>query len=121
MTNDDVSDIRRRCDSFCKQVYLFCAHFGHLPVIIRRKLFQSFYLSFYGSQIWDLNHKELQYLDAAWRKAIRHVCNLPYITHSAIFPFFMVAMTFIRYFADSFIHLHKVVYLVLIHVQLLYH
>ena len=48
MTNDDISDIRRGCDSFCKKIYLFCAHFDHLPVIIRRKLFQSFCLSFYG-------------------------------------------------------------------------
>ena len=89
MTNDDVSDIRRCCDSFCKQVNLFCARFGHLPVIIRRKLFQSFCLSFYGSQLWDLNHKELQFFDTACRKAIRRVCNLPFMTHSAILPFFM--------------------------------
>ena len=48
MTNDDVSDIRCCCESFCKQVNLFCARFGHVPVIIRRKLFQSFCFSFYG-------------------------------------------------------------------------
>ena len=46
MTNDDVSDIRRCVDSFCKQVNLFCAYFGHLSVIIRRKLFLFIFLWF---------------------------------------------------------------------------
>ena len=33
--------------------------------------------------------KELQYLDTAWRKAIRRLCNLLYMKHSANLPFFM--------------------------------
>ena len=79
MTDDDVSVIQRCYGSFCKQVNLFCARFGRLPEIIRRIVFQSFCLPFYSSQLWDLSHKELQYLDTAWRKAIRSVCNLPYM------------------------------------------
>ena len=113
MTNDDVSDIRRCCDSFCKKVNLFCARFGHLPVIIKPKLFQSFCLSFYGSQLWDLSHNALQYLDTAWHKATSRVCNLPNIIQSAILPFFMDGYDF-HALIYSFIHFHIVVYLVLI-------
>ena len=75
MINDDISDIQRCYNNFCKQVNLFCARFGHLPVIIRRKFFQSFCFSFYDSQLWDLSNKELQYLETAWCNAIRRVCN----------------------------------------------
>ena len=87
MTNDDVSDIQHCFESFCREVNLFCARFGHLPVIIRHKLFQSFCFPFYGSQLWDLRNKELQHLETAWRKTIRRACNFPYRTHSAILPF----------------------------------
>ena len=70
MTKDDVSDIRRCCDSFCKQVNLV-VHV--LVTFLRRKLFQSSCLYFSGFQLRNLSHKELQYLNTAWRKAIRRV------------------------------------------------
>ena len=89
MINDNVSDIRRCCDSFSKQINLFCARFDHLPGTISCKLLQSFCLSFYCSQLSDLNHKELQYLDTGLRKVSRRRCNLLYMKHSAILPFFM--------------------------------
>ena len=114
MTNDNVNDIQRCYDSFCKQVNLFCARFGHLSVIIRRKLFQSFCFSFYGSQLWDLSNKELQYLENAWLKAIRRVCNC-LMGHIQLFYLSLrMAMTFMRYFVAGFVHLHIVVYLALI-------
>ena len=72
---------------FANKKIFFCARFGDFPVIIKRKLFQSFCLFLYGSQLRDLSHKEL---DTAWRKAIRRGYNfLPNVTHSAILTFFM--------------------------------
>ena len=54
----------------------------------------KFCLFFYGSQLWDLSYKELQYLDTAWCKAIRRICNLSYMTYSAILPFFADSIDF---------------------------
>ena len=85
--NSDSADIVARKGDFASQVNYFLAHFGHLPVVIKNKLFINYCHSFYGCQIWDLKNTELIHFDTLWRKAVRRVWKLPYRTHSVYLPF----------------------------------
>ena len=50
-------------------------------------LFNSYCCPFYGSQAWRLTDKNIDKIYIAWNKAVRHICNLPYNTHTAFLPF----------------------------------
>ena len=47
----------------------------------RYKLFRSYCMAIYGSQLWDLSCRELDTFFTAWRKAIRFVWRIPNTTH----------------------------------------
>ena len=44
----------------------------------KRKLFQSYCTSFYGSELWSLNSKGLEECCIAWRKGARRIFNMSY-------------------------------------------
>ena len=48
----------------------------------KRKLFQSYCTSFYGSELWSLSSKGLEECCIAWRKGARRIFNMSYQTHS---------------------------------------
>jgi hypothetical protein len=41
---------------------------------------------FYGAEIWDLPHSDIETLCTAWRKGIRQIYQLPFKTYSALTP-----------------------------------
>jgi hypothetical protein len=51
------------------------------------KLFNSYCCHFYGSQAWCLRDKEIKRLYTAWNKSVRHLCTLPYDTHTQYLPY----------------------------------
>ena len=58
--------------------------FGKLDCVTKMKLFKAYCCSFYGCELWDLSNIAVQTLCATWRKALRHVCNLPPTCHTEI-------------------------------------
>ena len=87
-SNNDSDDIRQRIADFSSQVNYFIARFGHLPCVLKCKLFNNYCMSLYGCQLWKLSHKDLLSFDIVWRKSLRRLWHLPYRTHSALLPVF---------------------------------
>ena len=67
MNNNDAADI-----FWLKEIILthrlitFLARFGHLPIMLKCKLFVNFFYALYGCQLWDLGHNELKHFDTIW-------------------------------------------------------
>jgi hypothetical protein len=47
----------------------------------RYKLFKSFCMSVYGSQLWNFESDVCERFYVTWRKCVRRLLNLPYRTH----------------------------------------
>ena len=56
MNNNDAADNLAKRNNFCSQVNYFLARFGHLPFMLKCKLFVNFCYALYGCQLWDLGH-----------------------------------------------------------------
>ena len=91
MNNTDAADILAKRNNFCSQANYFLARFGHLPIMLKCKLFVNFCYALYGCQLWDLGHDELKHFDTVWRIVVRRVWGLPPRTHSVFPPFIMHA------------------------------
>jgi len=92
--NKDTADINARLNDFTSQSNYFFARFGHLPVVIKSRLFGNFCQSFYGCVLWDFRHNDLTNFDTVWRKAIRRLWGLPYRTHCNLLPYLMNGQNF---------------------------
>ena len=55
--------------------------FKLLPCYIKSKLFTTFCTDAYGCQLWNFESREVHNFDVAWRKVVRKLWRLPYITH----------------------------------------
>ena len=55
--------------------------FKLLPRYIKSKLFTTFCTDAYGRQLWNFESREVHNLYVAWRKVVRKLWRLPYITH----------------------------------------
>ena len=71
------SPIQRSVNKFYSEVNLLMAQFSNIFSSLRYKLFQSYCMSFYGSQLWDFSGREIEKIFVAWRKAVRRVRKLP--------------------------------------------
>ena len=94
MNSSDAADILAKRNNFCSQANYFLTHFGHLPIMLKCKLFVIFCYSLYGCQLRDLGHNELKHLDTVWRIVVRRVWGLPPRTHSVLLPFIMHGNSF---------------------------
>jgi len=48
-----------------------------LDPVVKDKLFQAYYSSHYGSELWNLNSNKLSEYCAAWLKGLRRILELP--------------------------------------------
>ena len=55
--------------------------FKLLPCYIKSKLFTTFCTDAYGCQLWNFESREVHNFYVAWRKVVRKLWRLPYITH----------------------------------------
>jgi hypothetical protein len=60
--------------------------FPNVNCFTKTKLVKAYCTSFYGAELWDLSHIDIETLCVAWRKGIRRIYQLPYTTHSALIP-----------------------------------
>ena len=78
-----VRDVAR---DFLTHLNGILANFNHCDLQTKYRLFVSYCTSYYGSCLWDLQHKLVDVFYTTWRKAIRRLFVLPRIAHCNMLP-----------------------------------
>ena len=78
-----VSDVAR---DFLTHLNGILANFNHCDLQTKYRLFVSYCTSYYGSCLWDLQHKLVDVFYTTWRKAIRRLFGLPRNAHCNMLP-----------------------------------
>ena len=55
--------------------------FKYIPCDVKAKLFDSYCLDVYGSQLWNYSKHDVDMFFTAWRKSIRRLWKIPNTTH----------------------------------------
>ena len=84
--SEDI-EISKKVGSFYGSYNHMFSCFKHVGVNHLFKLFNSYCCHYYGSQAWRLRDKNISSIYTAWNKAVRHICGLPYRTHTYFLPF----------------------------------
>jgi hypothetical protein len=71
---------------FIGQANTVICYFGILSSYVKQSLFNSYCMSFFDCELWPLDHREIESLGTAWRRAVRRVWSLPYMAHSFLLP-----------------------------------
>lgn len=74
-----VNDLYRRTNILMNK-------FGHCSPDLRYKLFKTYCMSVYGSNLWNYDSNAPSLFHCAWRKCVRKVWNLPFKTHCTLLP-----------------------------------
>ena len=82
-------EINKKLGSFYGDVNHLHAVFKHVETKTMSVLFNSHCCHFYGSQAWSLMDSSVNKVYIAWNKAVRHLCKLPYNTHTKFLPYVM--------------------------------
>ena len=101
---DDHSDIAKARSTFIGQVNNVLCYFSKLGSSVKYRLFKSYCTSYYGSELWSLQHSDLNLLDITWRKATRRVWSLPHNTHSYLLPIVCQCLPIVHEFFRRFIY-----------------
>ena len=78
-----VRDVAR---DFLTHLNGILANFNHCDLQTKYRLFVSYCTSYYGSCLWDLQHKLVDVFYTTWRKAIRRLFGLPSNAHCNMLP-----------------------------------
>jgi hypothetical protein len=73
--------ISETVNDFYVKVNIVLSHFMHAHSHIRYKLFKSYCMTLYGSQLWDFQSKIMENFYVAWRKSVRRILGVPPTTH----------------------------------------
>ena len=77
----DKNDVKHVTDKFCVAFNSLISVFGNLSCDLKYRLFKTYCMPLYGSVLWDLSDKSVDYFFTQWRKSIRKLFTLPYTTH----------------------------------------
>ena len=83
---DDSSDCTVKLSHFFGFVNKTIANFGFSSNDTLAFLFNTYCCSFYGSQIWALNSRNVKHVCTQWNKAVRRILHLPFTTHRWLLP-----------------------------------
>ena len=75
-----IKDMKIKCNVIMKE-------FASQNMNTRIKLFNSHCLSLYGCPLWDLQSKNINTIEIAWRKCARYVLGVPSRTHNNLLPY----------------------------------
>ena len=78
-----VRDVTR---DFLTHLNGILANFNYCDLQTKYRLFVSYCTSYYGSCLWDLQHKLVDTFYTTWRKAIRRLFGLPRNAHCNLLP-----------------------------------
>jgi hypothetical protein len=82
---DDADHIMTKM-SFIGQANKVLCNFRNVDCVTKTKLANACCTSFYGAEIWDMSHRDIELVCTAWRKALRRIWQIPRTTHSVLLP-----------------------------------
>jgi len=77
--------LKRRSDFVGKASNVLC-FFSKLFSLIKCRLFHSYCMSMYGSELWLLSNDQINDLCVSWRKSLRRIWGLPFNSHCYLLP-----------------------------------
>ncbi len=83
-TNDDFEDIKAKSGQLIAGANKLIVKFPGVSFQVKKKLFQAYCTSYYGSQSWQLT--SIDNFAMTWRKVIRRLFSLPWNTHCDLLP-----------------------------------
>ena len=83
-TDDKDSLVSDAIAKFWRSFNIFTADFSEVYSYIKCKLFKQYCCSFYGAPLWSLDSRKVNELCVAWRKAVRKIWRVPYMSHGDI-------------------------------------
>ena len=83
-TQDKSSLVSAANAQFWKSFNILRADFGHIKSSLQCLLFKQYCCSFYGAPLWSLRSKAVMTLCTSWRKALRKIWGVHYMTHCNI-------------------------------------
>ncbi len=84
VNNNNKAMITAAIAQFWKSYNIFMSDFGAIYSFLKCKLFKQYCCSFYGSNLWLLTSDKCKDICVAWRKSLRKVWNVPYMTHKRV-------------------------------------
>jgi len=78
----DTEDIASKKFSLIDQIIKVICNFS----TVNCQTVKAYCTSFYGAELWDLSHTDIESLCTAWRKGNKRVWQVPSSTHSALIP-----------------------------------
>ena len=79
-------DIVQRRNTIVGQTNKVVCFFNKLNTVIKLELLKSYCSTMYGTEHWALNSAYIESCCVAWRKALRHIVQLPCNSHSYFLP-----------------------------------
>jgi len=79
-------NIRNACSKLYSAVNVMLRRFGSCYTRTKYRLFCIYCTSFYGSPLWNLESKDMEYFYVAWRKCVRKIWSIPNMTHCNLLP-----------------------------------
>jgi hypothetical protein len=83
---DDADDILAKKLNFIGQAKKALYNFRTVDSVTKTKIFNTYCSSFYGAELWDLSHQDIEAVCIAWHMAIRRIWKIPRSTHSILLP-----------------------------------
>ena len=83
---NDSEDVLAKRTSLISQLNKIICSFRNVNCLTKTKLVKAYCTSFYGAELWDLSHRDIESICIAWRKGIRRIWQLPYTTHAVLIP-----------------------------------
>jgi hypothetical protein len=78
---NDETDIIARGNSLY-QINNVISYFRNHTSLVKLLLMRAYCSSFYGCELWELDHTKLKLICTTWRKGLRRIWDLPYDTHN---------------------------------------
>jgi hypothetical protein len=82
----DTYDVQMQQAKFNRKANAVLADFNGISGIVTYQVMKTYCSAFYGSQLWDLNHQNIEGLCVSWRKACRRALRFPWRTHTNLLP-----------------------------------
>ena len=83
------------------------SRFYNISTSLKIHLFMNFFYSYFGSQLWNLQHRSICQFYVVWRKAFRTLWHLPYTTHCSLLQAFTFGNNFCSILYNRFVNFSR--------------
>jgi len=78
---DDKTELISKRNLLCGKINNVLCYFKNCDPFVKIKLLRHYCYDFYGSNLWNLAHNNIEDICITWRKSLRRIWNLPVCTH----------------------------------------